>query len=477
MADSNLDIEGHIINNYRTKKFKDDFLVTTDHGSFLFLNEKQYGLLRLGKVRQDVALFNLLKEKGLVLTNDNIKQVIEDFRQKNAFLFQGTSLHIIIPTLRCDHHCVYCHASSKAQNARGYDMSKETARETADFIFQSPSHYITIEFQGGEPLLNFEIVRYIIDYVKELNKKHKKDLLFTIVTNLSSMSDEKLDYLIKNDVRICTSLDGPIDLHNKNRRSLCKEDSYSFVSQGIKKIQREYKKRKVKRARANALITITKASLNYSKEIIDEYVRHSLKDIHLRFLNNLGDARPVWGKISYSAKQFIDFWKKSLDYILELNKKGIFIRERTALIILEKIFEKIDPSYLDLRSPCGAAIGQLAYNYNGDIYTCDEARMVGEDIFKIGNVKKNCYKDVLTSSGVCAVVASSVNDTQTCDSCVFKPYCGLCPVCNYAEQGSIIAKIPQTNRCTIFKAQFEYIFEKLRDNKIKEIFLDWIKRP
>lgn len=477
MVNSNLDIKGYVTNSYRAKKLKNYFLVTADHGSFLFLNEKQHNLFRLGKIKQGTTLFNLLKEKGLILTNDNMNQVIEDFRQKNAFLFEGASLHIVIPTLRCNHRCVYCHASSKAQNAKGYDMDEETARKTVDFIFQSPSPYITIEFQGGEPLLNFEIVRYIVDYANELNKKHKKDLLFAIVTNLSLMDDEKLDYLIKNDVGICTSLDGRTELHNKNRISLCKADSYFFVSRGIKKIQQEYKKRKIKRARVGALITITKTSLKYPKEVVDEYVKFDLKDIHLRFLKNLGDARPVWSEISYSAEQFIDFWKKALDYILELNKKGTFIREQTAVIMLKKIFEKVDPGYLDLRSPCGAAIGQLTYNYNGDIYTCDEARMTGEDIFKIGDVKKNCYKDALTSSGVCAIVASSVNDVQACDSCVFKSYCGLCPVCNYAEQGSIIAKIPQTNRCKIFKAQFEYIFEKLHDNETKKIFLDWIKRP
>lgn len=476
MADCK-DVKGYIINNCRTKRLKNDFLVTTDHGSFLFLNEKQYNMLRLGKIKQGTPLFNLLKEKGIILTNDNIKQVIEDFRQKNAFLFEGTSLHIVIPTLRCNHRCVYCQASSKAQNSKSYDMDKETARKTVNFIFQSPSPCITIEFQGGEPLLNFEIVCYIVDYANKLNEKHKKDLLFALVTNLALMDDEKLDYLVKNNVGICTSLDGPVELHNKNRRSLCKEDSYSFVSRGIKKTRQEYKKRKIKRARANALITVTKASLDYPKEVVDEYVKFGLKDIHLRFLKNLGDARPVWSKISYSTEEFIDFWKKALDYVLELNKKGTFIREQTVVIMLKKIFDKVDPGYLDLRSPCGAAIGQAVYNYNGDIYMCDEARMIGEDIFKIGDVKKDCYRDTLTSPRVCAIVASSINDTQACDSCVFKPYCGLCPVCSYAEQGNIIAKIPQTNRCKIFKAQFEYIFEKLHDNRTKKIFLDWIKRP
>ena len=122
-------------------------------------------------------------------------------------------------------------------------------------------------------------------------------------------------------------------------------------------------------------------------------------------------------------------------------------------------------------------IGQMAYNYNGDIYTCDEARMIGEDIFMLGNVRKDNYKDILSSNQTCGIIASSVNDTQICDSCVFKPYCGICPVCNYAEQGSIIGKIPETNRCKIYRAQFEYIFDKtMNDKEARAIFLKWLKK-
>ena len=130
--------------------------------------------------------------------------------------------------------------------------------------------------------------------------------------------------------------------------------------------------------------------------------------------------------------------------------------------------------YLDLRSPCGAAIGQLVYNYDGAIYTCDEGRMVGNDIFKIGTLNDK-YKDVLTSNQTCGIVSASVNDCFICDNCVYKPYCGLCPVCNYFEQGNIIAKIPSTPRCKIYMAMFKYLTEKyFFDEEIKQIFDSWL---
>jgi len=196
--------------------------------------------------------------------------------------------------------------------------------------------------------------------------------------------------------------------------------------------------------------------------------------IRMRFYN-LGNAKQDWQRICYSSGEFMDYWKRSLDYIIELNKSGIFLRERGATIILKKIFGS-EPNYLELRSPCGAAIGQLLYNYDGVIYTCDEARMVGDDIFKLGNVKENSYSEVISSNQTCGIVAASINDTQICDACAYKPYCGICPVCNYAEQGSIIAKIPETMRCQIYKAQFDYLFDKvLNDSMAKEVFLTWLE--
>jgi radical SAM protein with 4Fe4S-binding SPASM domain len=141
---------------------------------------------------------------------------------------------------------------------------------------------------------------------------------------------------------------------------------------------------------------------------------------------------------------------------------------------MHKILNASNSDYLDLRSPCGAAIGQLAYTPRGEIFSCDEARTINENLFMLGNVKNDNYKKILGSRKTCSLVASSINDCQICDYCVYKPFCGICPVCNFVEQGSVIGKIIETPRCKIYKAQFTYIFEKLKDPDNKKIFLDWI---
>jgi His-Xaa-Ser system radical SAM maturase HxsB len=372
--------------------------------------------------------------------------------------------------------CLYCQASSVNPALKEYDMDMKTAKKTVDFIFQSPSKCITIEFQGGEPLLNFEVVKYIIKYAKELNKKHKKEMIMTLVTNLNAIDDEKADYLIKNNVDICTSLDGPKFIHDHNRPLVGCGGSHDNVIKWVNKINDKYTKKKIKR-NVNALITVTKKTIDYPKAIVDEYVKNGMDNIHLRHLSSLGFASKEWDNIGYTPEKFIKFWEKTMDYIISLNKKGTDIKERMAVIILRKVLGSTKgEDYLDLRSPCGAAIGQLVYNHDGKIFTCDEGRMIGNDIFNIGHVNKNTYKDVLTSPQTCGIVSASVNDCFICDDCIYKPYCGLCPVCNYFEQGNIIAKIPSTPRCKIYMAMFDYLVEKyFFDPKAKEIFDKWLK--
>ena len=461
------------INNYRYKKINNRYFLTSDDGSNILLRVDEFKALK--KERINAKLFDLLEKSGFIITPQNQDKIIDKTRNKYGFLFNGTSLHIVVVTLRCNMKCLYCQASSVDPKSKNYDMNKETAKKTVDLIFQSPSKCITIEFQGGEPLLNFDVVKFIVGYAKKINKDHKKDLRITLVTNLNAIDAKKLDYLIKNNVNICTSLDGPKFIHNHNRPLLGGIESYDSVLNWIKRIKEEYKKNRIKGG-VNALITVTKKTLDYPKAIVDEYIKQGITMIHLRHLTNLGCASKEWKKIGYSAKEFIKFWKKALDHIINLNKKGVEIQERMAVIILRKVTQIADgEDYLDLRSPCGAAIGQLVYNYDGDVFTCDEGRMVGNDIFKIGDVNMK-YNKILTSPQTCGIINASVNDCFICDNCVYKPYCGLCPVCNYFEQGSIIAKVPETPRCKIYMAMFDYLVEKyFFDKKAKSVFDMWLK--
>jgi len=452
----------YTINNYRSRRIGDKYFVTTDSGSWIVLERNEFNKLRNNNIDDD--LYKKLTEREIVLDEENIQEYIRDLARRNSFLFQGTSLHIIVATLRCNMKCVYCHASSVDKDKNEFDMSMETAKKTVDFIFQSPNPDITIEFQGGEPLLNWDVVKYIIKYSKEKAQNEKRKLGLTLVTNFSLMDDEKMNYLVQEQIPVCTSLDGPKELHDKNR-IFSEGGNYDQVVSWIKKFNEAYKKNGHHNLSVHALVTLTKASMKYPDEIVDEYIKLGLKEIHLRFLNNLGFAKKASEMIRYPAKEYLDFWDNAMKRIKFHQDNGVNLKERMVEIIAHKIGTKFDPNYLDLRSPCGAAIGQLVYQYDGGIYTCDEGRMTGDDSFLLGNVFDNNYKSIISCDKACAVINASINDQFICDTCAYKPYCGLCPVCSFADDGNIISKISKSERCKIFKHQFDSVVTERFINK------------
>ena len=143
-------------------------------------------------------------------------------------------------------------------------MSKETADKALALVFRSPSPLIKIEFQGGEPLLNFGLIKHIVEQAEAINKLEKRDLEFVIATNLALISDEALIFCKAHNILISTSLDGPADLHNRNRPRPG-GDSYQRTIAGINRVRNA-----LGRDRVSALMTTTQASLGRVKDIIDE---------------------------------------------------------------------------------------------------------------------------------------------------------------------------------------------------------------
>lgn len=469
------DIKTSDIYPFYYKKFNGRFLVTNEIGNYYFLKPSEFHELADGKLRRGDPLYKILSENNFIVDKNNIKAVIDRFRNRNRFIWKGPTLHIIVPTIRCDHKCLYCQASARTLNAKNADMKESTAKRVIDIIFESPSDSLSIEFQGGEPLLRIGLIRFIINYLEKKNRKFNKKIDLCIVSNFSHMSDKILEFCIKHNIRLSTSLDGPAFLHNRQRIS--KEvNSYANTVYWLKRIKKEFRRRKV-RFSYGALPTITKFSLRYPTEIIDEYRRLGFNNIHLRPVTRIGSGKEFKSGVSYSYEDFISFYRKSMDYIIDINLKGELFSERLSMEFLYKIFSDREVNYLDLRSPCGAGIGQLVYNHDGKVFICDEGRMVaemGDDIFCLGNVHKNRLKDFINNDAVKATcMASCLDILPGCNQCVYKPYCGICPVYNYVEEGNIFRNNIQ--RCKIQAGMLDYLFEKIRNREVrKEVFHKWL---
>ncbi|MBR5479506.1 MAG: His-Xaa-Ser system radical SAM maturase HxsB [Clostridia bacterium] len=461
-----------MINYFNFKPFKDKVLITNDMGKYRFITEETMKALIEGGTVEETEIEGLKQDFFIYdgyepLMVEKAKYHIRD--SKN-YLFGSTSLHIFVLTNICNMSCVYCQAKDDTSIVH-HKMTAETAEKCVDVALQSPSRFLSFEFQGGEPLANFEILKHIVLYAEQ--KKGSKCVSFNVVSNLTLLTDEMLEFLIEHNVGISTSIDGDEELHNKNRGFSNGVGTYKAVTDSIKKIQE-------KDFSVGAIQTTTRYSLCKYKEIIDEYVRLNQTSIFIRPLTRLGTAARVWDEIGYTPEEFVEFYKKSLRYILELNKSGINICENHAVIFLRKIVTGVAENYMELRSPCGAAIGQVAYFYDGNVFTCDEGRMLyemGKDDFKLGNVYENTY-DELMQSPVCKAVcvASCLESQLNCCDCVYQPYCGTCPVISLAQEKDLFFKDRNAFRCMVYKGMLDTIFEVLYENNEDDIkvFNKWL---
>lgn len=446
---------------FNSKPVKDKILVSSQLGHWALLTGKEFRELGTFRLDTDSALFRKLYENGLVVDAVNISKVLDDFRKMNVNLFRDTSLHIAVITTRCNLECRYCQAKAKEE-----DMGYDVATQILKYIFGVTNPSVTLEFQGGEPLLNWKILAFLVRHVNKINKD--KDLKIALVSNLTLLDKKKMKFLAKHGVELCGSLDGPKKIHDANRRFKSGKGTYDIVIKKIKAYEREFGRR------ISLLPTITRNSLPHYKQIIDEYVRLGQRVISLRPMNMMGSACFNWDKLGYSAEEFLKFYRNSLDYIMHLNKKGVLIKERTASFILEKIINHNDPGFVEMMNPCGAGRASIVYMPDGSCYPCDEARMVNDDMFKLGNILNENYEDLMKKDKLLQLQQSSLVNLWDYTS-VFAPWLGTCPVVNYATQKNVVSKIHCSLMHKVYKGQFTYIFEKfIEDQDYKRIFYTWI---
>ena len=482
---------------FRFKKFWKDYLITNDIAKYSFLTKGEFGDFISWKIISWDKYYELLQKwfiKNKVNSEGKEEKLGDEdyekgmslaYAEKNKFLAYGPSLHIIVTTLRCNHKCQYCHAAAAPMTAKNMDMTEKTAKKVVDTIFYTSNTNLTIEFQGWESLVNWDVIKYIVEYA-EIKAIHlQKKITFALVTNLTLMDDEKLNYLIEHNVHISTSLDWDEEIHNYNR-TFKDWNSFEKVTYWINKINSVYKEKDIRDRwwdylKVWALLTVTKKALPKYKEIIDTYVGLWLNGVFLRPLNPYWFASSDLIKLSYSTEDFIVFYNKSMDYILELNKKWINFNEMLSSIYLTKILTTGDPNYLDERSPCWAWIGQVAYNYDGKIYTCDEGRMLWrmwDDSFLMTETTDNSeetYNNMIESETTKIMVQASTLDwLPGYNDSVYKPYIWVCPINSYKLSWNIIPNFAKDTKTKLGYAVLDYIFDKLRSDTDKKIFEKWL---
>jgi His-Xaa-Ser system radical SAM maturase HxsB len=421
-------------------------------------------------------VYNELKSKHFLLDGEStvgLDLLAVKYRTKQSFVSSFTSLFMFVVSLRCDHSCPYCQVSRQSTDRHAFDMSIETAERAIAFLFRSPSQALKVEFQGGESLLNFDLIRHIVLRVKAQNVIAERNVQFVIATNLAFLSDEILDFCRVHDVLFSTSLDGPASLHNRNRPRPG-GDSHRKAVEGILRIRERVGSHSVA-----ALMTTTEASLDQPEAIIDEYVAQGFSSIFLRPLSPYGFAVKTGMAASYETDRWLAFYKRGLAYILELNRHGSIFAEEYSSMILRKILTPYPTGYVDLQSPAGIGISGLVFNYDGDIYASDESRMLaetGDKTFRLGNLHQDTFESVMTSETLLSTLESTMTEGMPmCSDCGFLPYCGSDPVYHHATQQDQVGHKPTSGFCRKNMEVIRHLLMLLEDDpSASAILRSWV---
>lgn len=476
---NNKPFDSYIILPFHFMRFnKGQRLLVNLAGEYLILHENDFDEMIRYSLERNSDLYLNLKAKHFIsedVSDPAIELLSIKYRTKKDFLSDFTSLHMFVITSRCNQKCLYCHASSQNLDKISYDMSTEIAKRAVDIALMSPSKSIKIEFQGGEPLLNFETIKYIIEYVNAQTHSSNKKIEFVVCTNLTLITDDMLRYFADNNVFISTSLDGPKHVHDFNRKYRNGKSCYDDVIRALDKTRKFIKPENI-----SALMTTTKYSLGFPEEIVDEYVRNGFRSIFIRALNPFGYAKQKMDTIGYSAEEFIEFYKRILEYIININLKGTHIEESFTSILLTRILTPFSTGFVDLQFPAGTGISGVVYGHDGNVYLSDEARMLaqmGDYEFCIGNIVENTYKEIFYGEKIKNIIYNSCAESLPgCSDCAFQMYCGIDPIRNYVTQKDIIGYRPTNDSCLIHKEIIKYLFEAIlpNDRNRMDVFWSWL---
>lgn len=438
-------------------------LVSSLAGDWVVLDGEEFERVVRKQVDPDDPLLADLESRYLVATDlerSTLAPLLSQYRTRKSYLVDGPALHIFVVSLRCHHTCSYCQVSRQQTSATAFDLSNEGAQHAVTRLFEWPSRTLTVEFQGGEPLLHFDRVRSITESIVARNLVERRAIRFVLASTLHDITDDQLAFMREHEFQLSTSLDGPEWLHNANRPRP-ERDSYRRTIEGIERGRRALGEEAV-----SALTTLTRRSLEAPGEIVHEYRRQGFHSISLRPLSPYGFAARTRDRNGYRVSEFLAFYETAFNHLLEVNRSGYVLEESYASLMLSQLLGPLSHGYVDLRSPTGAGFGAIVYDYDGRVYPSDEARMLasmGDHSFALGRVDEP-VEAWLTSPAMQHIAAAGVAESlPTCSDCAYVPLCGADPIDHYARQGDAIGHRPSSDFCHRQMGMFDLLLRRYEE--------------
>ncbi len=351
-----------------------------------------------------------LYENDLLYTNDIYAEYAKKLDKRSVV--KAMCLHIAHD---CNLRCKYCFADTGSFHRSRSMMSADVGKKAIDFVIKNSGNRknIEIDYFGGEPLMNFDVVRQITEYAKEQGKKHSKNFRFTITTNGLLLDENKKKYINENMSNIVLSIDGTKEVNDKVRVRVDGSGSYDSIVPKFKDIAES-------RNQDNYYVrgTFTAYNLDFAKDVLH------LADLGFKQTSVEPVVAPY--EESYALREehlptiYAEYEKLAREYV-DRRKNGKAFNFFHFMIDLTQ-----GPCVIKRMSGCGSGHEYIAVTPEGDIYPCHQ--FVGNEDFKMGSVMDGSFDEDIKNT----FMRSNVYTKEACSECFAKFYCsGGCPANAY----------------------------------------------
>jgi len=356
-----------------------------------------------------------LLKNGVLKLNREKKEVEPDERLRNQAALKIINSMVILISEDCNLACKYCYVKNGQYQGRSDLMDPDVGKKSIDFLIEKSENQkdLFVYFFGGEPLINFKVLEDIVIYALKEGEKNNKHFHFSLTTNGTLFNDEIIDFIKKHAITVVISIDGDETAQNRNRPLPGGGDSYSRITNNLKKLEQ-------RKIRYSARATVSSLTISKLAENFEHLIVLGFKKIH--FENALAPK----GKISINDKNQIHEIKKQYSLISRKINKNIHSGQSFRMESIPLPVERIDTKRI-ISYPCEAGRKYIAVDVKGDLYLCH--RLVGEETFFLGNVVEGTYHP---KWGGIIQNEMSVDDKKTCRKCWARHICGGgCYAINY----------------------------------------------
>lgn len=384
---------------------------------------------------------SLLFRRGLVLLNGETSVDPTIFR--DSANTQEQHLVELLVTEKCNLSCGYCLAGAKPGMPK---MSRDIATRAVDLAFaMTEAQGICFEFSGGEPFLQFELMRELVAYAQNHRARGQRPISFTIQTNCTLLDEERVAWLAENDISVGISLDGNPASHNASRPLVNGRESFSKVLRGLDLLQG-------RGVSFGALVVLNRSNVEDPVRLLDFLAENGIHSFKLNPVAYLGTGRENWQSIGLEQHEVVAYFQRMLALLVD---GGYPLREANTASMCEFWVSKRRSDRCH-RAHCGAGESFQAISATGEVFPCGRATQ--SPALSLGNVAS----DVISlstlarrSDSIAQIKRRSPSVLDECGSCAYRQLCQAgCSVQAYEKYGTVLHRTPE---CHFFKTMYPWL--------------------